>query len=119
MTSRLSLRLLLLAVLLVPAAASAQSAESLVVRDAIAEYQRTGRARVLEVGQTILVPYGQVDPVLKTALLRTTLIELGRNEWVVDRFMGDTLALGRRLRRRRDGRLVPPDRERQARPTRT
>ena len=83
--------LALLAALLLPAAAHAQSAESLVVREAIEEYQRTGRARVLEVGQTILVPYGQVDPVLKTALLRTTLIELGRNEWVVDRFMGDTL----------------------------
>ncbi len=92
MPPRLALRpLVLLAALLLPAAASAQSAESLVVRDAIAEFQRTGRARVLEVGQTILVPYGQVDPVLKTALLRTTLIELGRNEWVVDRFMGDTL----------------------------
>ena len=71
--------------------AFAQSAEDVVVREAIDEYRRTGRARVLEVGQTILVPYGQVDPVLKTALLRTTLIELGRNEWVVDRFMGDTL----------------------------
>ena len=85
----------LLAVLLLVALAAppalAQSAESIIVREAIDEYQRTGRARVLEVGQTILVPYGQVDPVLKTALLRTTLIELGRNEWVVDRFMGDTL----------------------------
>ena len=92
MPLRSSLRpLLLLAALAVPSLVSAQSAETLVVREAIAEYQRTGRARVLEVGQTILVPYGQVDPVLKTALLRTTLIELGRNEWVVDRFMGDTL----------------------------
>ena len=90
---RFSLPALLAVLLALPvvAPASAQSAESVVVREAIAEYQRTGRARVLEVGQTILVPYGQVDPVLKTALLRTTLIELGRNEWVVDRFMGDTL----------------------------
>ena len=91
----LRLPLALSAALLVGALAAppalAQSAEAVVVREAIAEYQRTGRARVLEVGQTILVPYGQVDPVLKTALLRTTLIELGPNEWVVDRFMGDTL----------------------------
>ncbi|MEM1118257.1 MAG: TrbG/VirB9 family P-type conjugative transfer protein [Myxococcota bacterium] len=93
MPARLLLRplaLLLLALLVAPST-QAQSAESIVVREAIAEYQRTGRARVLEVGQTILVPYGQVDPVLKTALLRTSLIELGRNEWVVDRFMGDSL----------------------------
>lgn len=86
-------RLLPAALLLVLAAplALAQSAESLIVQTAIDEYQRTGRARVLEVGQTILVPYNQVDPVLKTALLRTTLIELGPNEYVVDRFMGDSL----------------------------
>ena len=82
---------LLLALLVFPSTGHAQSAESIVVREAIAEFQRTGRARVLEVGQTILVPYGQVDPVLKTALLRTTIIELGRNEYVVDRFMGDSL----------------------------
>ena len=93
MSVRSPLRLLAALSLVALAAppAPAQSAESVVVREAIEEYQRTGRARVLEVGQTILVPYGQVDPVLKTALLRTTLIELGRNEWVVDRFMGDTL----------------------------
>ena len=86
-------RLLPAALLLALAAplAQAQSAESLIVQSAIDEYQRTGRARVLEVGQTILVPYNQVDPVLKTALLRTTLIELGPNEYVVDRFMGDSL----------------------------
>ena len=90
MLRRLSLAALLL-VLAAPPPAGAQSAESLIVQTAIDEYQRTGRARVLEVGQTILVPYNQVDPVLKTALLRTTLIELGPNEYVVDRFMGDSL----------------------------
>ena len=91
MPVRLLLASLALLLALAPPPAAAQSAESIVVREAIAEFQRTGRARVLEVGQTILVPYGQVDPVLKTALLRTTLIELGRNEYVVDRFMGDSL----------------------------
>ncbi|MEL6690158.1 MAG: DNA polymerase III subunit alpha, partial [Pseudomonadota bacterium] len=49
------------------------------------------KAAVRDVGRVLQMPYGQVDPVLKTALLRTTLVELGRNEWVVDRFMGDTL----------------------------
>ncbi len=68
-----------------------QTAEDLAIREAILEYQQTGTARVIEVGQTILAPYNQIDPVLKTALLRTTLVELDLNEYVVDSFIGDSL----------------------------
>lgn len=90
-------RLAVLLLALAAPAASAQtyvrgaSAEDLAIREAITEYQLTGVARVMEVGQTILAPYNQIDPVLKTALLRTTLVELDRNEYVVDRFIGDSL----------------------------
>ena len=86
--------LLLLALLISPTAQAqvyGETAEATAVRQAIDEYQQTGVARVLEVGQTIIVPFGQVDPVLKTAVLRTTLIELDRNEYVIDRIVGDSL----------------------------
>ena len=93
------LRPTLVALALVLAASSAlaqtpargQTAEDLAIREAILEYQQTGVARVIEIGQTILAPYNQIEPVLKTALLRTTLVELDRNEYVVDRFIGDSL----------------------------
>lgn len=93
------LRLLCLALVLAVAASPAaaqtpqrgRTAEDIAIRDAIREYQETGVARVIEVGQTILAPYNQIDPVLKTALLRTTLVELDDNEFVVDRFIGDSL----------------------------
>ena len=91
----LGLALLLLGAAAGPPRARAQAygetVEATAVRQAISEYQQTGVARVLEVGQTIIVPYGQVDPVLKTAVLRTTLIELDRNEYVIDRIIGDSL----------------------------
>jgi len=61
------------------------------IERAIDEYKQTGVARIIEDGQTIIVPYGQVHPILKTALLRTTLIELDHNEYVIDRFIGDSL----------------------------
>lgn len=70
---------------------NANSRQAAAVQQAIDDYQETGTARVIEDGETMIVPYGKVHPVLKTALLRMTLIELAKNEYVVNTFIGDSL----------------------------
>lgn len=59
--------------------------------NARADYQATGRARIIRDGTTLVLPYGRMQPVLKTTVLRFTLVELGQNEYVKDRFIGDSL----------------------------
>jgi len=59
--------------------------------NARADYQATGRARIIRDGTTLVLPFGRMQPVLKTTVLRFTLVELGWNEYVKDRFIGDSL----------------------------
>lgn len=59
--------------------------------NARADYRATGRARIVRDGTTLVLPYGRMQPVLKTTVLRFTLVELGWNEYVKDRFIGDSL----------------------------
>lgn len=58
-------------------------------RAATADYQRTGRARVVQSGTYTMVPFGHVQPTLRCAPLRVCRIELQRGEQVIDWVPGD------------------------------
>ncbi|HXC24736.1 MAG TPA: TrbG/VirB9 family P-type conjugative transfer protein, partial [Gemmatimonadaceae bacterium] len=64
----------------------AQSSASSPVADPIAaatrEYQRTGIARTVQMGDLVVVPYGTSQPTLTCAALRTCVIELQPGEMV-------------------------------------
>ncbi|MEM7789560.1 MAG: TrbG/VirB9 family P-type conjugative transfer protein [Bacteroidota bacterium] len=54
------------------------------------EYRRTGRARTLRQSTVMVFPFGHVQPVLATAPLRASVIELERGEVVLGMAAGDT-----------------------------
>lgn len=58
-------------------------------RAATADYQRTGRARVVQSGSYAMVPFGHVQPTLRCAPLRVCTLELQSGERLVDSVLGD------------------------------
>lgn len=82
---------LLLVLLVAPDAAHAQRAplDSANARAATVDYQRTGRARVVQAGTYSMVPFGHVQPTLRCAPLRVCTIELQSGERVIDSVVGD------------------------------
>jgi type IV secretory pathway VirB9-like protein len=89
---RALLSALLLSVVAVPPALPAQARaplDSANARAATADYQRTGRARVVQSGTYTMVPFGHVQPTLRCAPLRVCRIELQRGEEVIDWVPGD------------------------------
>ena len=71
------------------------------------QYQRTGKARTIQIGSTKILPYGDESPFLYgkgqptivTSVLRSTFIELAPNEYVIDKFVPDsrfTVEIGKR-----------------------
>lgn len=84
-------QLLLIALLATPAAAMAQRApmDSANARAATEDYQRTGRARVVQAGTYSMVPFGHVQPTLRCAPLRICTVELQSGERVIDSVVGD------------------------------
>jgi P-type conjugative transfer protein TrbG len=83
--------LLLLATAL-PHALSAQgraALDSVNASAATADYQRTGRARVVQAGTYSMVPYGHIQPTVQCAPLRVCTIELQRGERVIDSALPD------------------------------
>jgi type IV secretion system protein TrbG len=66
--------------------AQQQSAE---VAAATREYQSTGRARTLRTGSSIVFPYGHSQPTIICAPLRACVIELDRNEILLDQILSD------------------------------
>lgn len=85
------IHLLLLALAAAPAALPGQRApmDSANARAATDDYQRTGRARVVQAGTYAMVPFGHVQPTLRCAPLRVCTIELQSGERVVDSVLGD------------------------------
>ena len=85
------LALAVLALIVVPVAGHAQQApmDSANARAATADYQRTGRARVVQSGTYAMVPFGHVQPTLRCAPLRVCTLELQAGERVVDSVLGD------------------------------
>ena len=81
----------LLCSLFFPAALHAQQSpmDSANARAATVDYQRTGRARVVQSGTYVMVPYGHVQPTLLCAPLRVCTVELQTGERVVDSVLGD------------------------------
>lgn len=89
---RVLLSALLLSVVAVPPSLPAQARaplDSANARAATADYQRTGRARVVQSGTYTMVPFGHVQPTLRCAPLRVCRIELQRGEEVIDWVPGD------------------------------
>ena len=58
-------------------------------RAATHDYERTGRARIVQAGTYSMVPYGHVQPTLRCAPLRVCTIELQGGERVIDHVLGD------------------------------
>lgn len=85
---RIHLSLLLI---IVPAALHAQRPplDSANARAATEDYQRTGRARVVQTGTYSMVPFGHVQPTLRCAPLRVCTIELERGERIIDSSVAD------------------------------
>jgi type IV secretion system protein TrbG len=83
--------LLLLAFVAAPALLHAQRSpmDSANARAATDDYQRTGRARVVEAGTYSMVPFGHVQPTLRCAPLRVCTVELQSGERVIDSVLGD------------------------------
>ena len=59
-------------------------------RAATDDYQRTGRARVVQTGTYSMVPFGHVQPTLQCAPARVCTIELQSGERVIDHVLGDS-----------------------------
>ena len=85
---RIHLSLLLI---ILPAALHAQRPplDSANARAATEDYQRTGRARVVQTGTYSMVPFGHVQPTLQCAPLRVCTIELERGERIIDSSVAD------------------------------
>lgn len=83
--------LLLLALAAAPAVLHAQRSpmDSANARAATDDYQRTGRARVVQAGTYSMVPFGHVQPTLRCAPLRVCTVELQSGERVIDSVLGD------------------------------
>lgn len=84
--------LLLAAVILAPQALAAQGGtalDSANANAATADYQRTGRARVVQAGTYSMVPYGHIQPTVRCAPLRVCTIELQKGERVLDSALPD------------------------------
>lgn len=83
--------LALFVLLAAPAAVHAQGSplDSANARAATEDYQRNGRARVVQSGTYTMVPFGHVQPTLRCAPLRVCTIELQSGERVVDSVLGD------------------------------
>lgn len=82
---------LLFALAAAPAVLHAQRSpmDSANARAATDDYQRTGRARVVQAGTYSMVPYGHVQPTLRCAPLRVCTVELQSGERVIDSVLGD------------------------------
>ena len=82
---------LLVFLLAFPTALPAQRSpmDSANARAATGDYQRTGRARVVQAGTYSMVPFGHVQPTLTCAPLRVCTIELQGGERVIDSVIGD------------------------------
>ena len=82
---------LLLALAAAPAVLHAQRSpmDSANARAATDDYQRTGRARVVQAGTYSMVPFGHVQPTLRCAPLRVCTVELQSGERVIDSVLGD------------------------------
>lgn len=84
--------LLLAAMILSPRVLAAQGGSALDSANAsaaTADYQRTGRARVVQAGTYSMVPYGHVQPTVQCAPVRVCTIELQKGEKVLDSALPD------------------------------
>lgn len=83
--------LLVVTVLAAPALVAQRTMpmDSANARAATEDYQRTGRARVVQAGTYSMVPYGHVQPTLRCAPLRVCSVELQKGERVIDSVLGD------------------------------
>lgn len=83
--------LIAFALIAAPAAGHAQQSpmDSANARAGTADYQRTGRARVVQSGTHAMVPFGHVQPTLRCAPLRVCTLELQSGERVIDSVLGD------------------------------
>lgn len=83
--------LIVFALIAAPAAGHPQQSpmDSANARAATVDYQRTGRARVVQSGTYVMVPYGHVQPTLQCAPLRVCTVELQPGERVIDSAVAD------------------------------
>jgi type IV secretion system protein VirB9 len=59
------------------------------VRYLVDEYRRTGRAEVFRQSDVVIYPFGHAQPVVTTAPLRATILELEQGEQVIGLIAGD------------------------------
>lgn len=81
--------LTLMLVLALPGGLRAQTGDAATTA-AARDYQRTGRARTLQSGAAVVLPYGHTQPVLTCAPLRACTVQLQENEQLRSAIPGDS-----------------------------